>query len=273
MKLFTKVLLFASVLSGVTLFSSCGKAQEHEIAVVAHRGFWQCEAGGFARNSVASLTAACEAGFYGSEFDLNMTSDGVLLVHHDAIADGKNIQELPASEFTDCRLENDEPIPTFADYLKTAQRYPKTKLILEMKAHASKEIEDKAVETAVQQLKDFGLFSPDRVAFISFSFNICEDFVRLAPGFTVQYLDTDYTIDQIEAAGINGVDTEKKYILENPEWYADARSNKMSVNVWTIKNAEQSKAVAELGVDMITSDRPDVTRETLAEMGIKENRL
>lgn len=49
-----------------------------QVAIVAHRGYWNCEAAGFARNSLASLKAAQDAGFWGSEFDVNMTNDSVL---------------------------------------------------------------------------------------------------------------------------------------------------------------------------------------------------
>lgn len=266
-----KSMLVAVSLVCAALFNACSPKQEqHKIGVVAHKGFWQCEAGGFTHNSIASLTAACEEGFYGSEFDMNMTSDGVLLVHHDAIADGMNIQEHPYSDFAASRLENGEPIPTFADYLKVAQRYPKTKLILEMKVHQTKEMEDKAVERAVAQLKEYGLFSPERVVFISFSMNICEDFTRLAHGFTVQYLDTDYTLEQIDSAGINGVDTRKDYVLEHPQWCSEAHKKNMSVNCWTVKDEQESRAIAQIGVDMITTDCPLQTREVLSQMGIAE---
>ena len=36
------------------------------VGIVAHRGYWNCEAGGFARNSIAALKAAQDAGFWGS---------------------------------------------------------------------------------------------------------------------------------------------------------------------------------------------------------------
>ena len=67
------------------VISSCGVASRTadtagDVAVVAHRGFWDCEQAGYAQNSIGALRAAQQAGFWGSEFDVNMTLDEQLLV-------------------------------------------------------------------------------------------------------------------------------------------------------------------------------------------------
>ena len=68
-----------AVLVAGLLMPSVADAQ-NKSGIVAHRGFWNCEEAGYAKNSVAALRCAQEAGFWGSEFDVNMTSDGVLIV-------------------------------------------------------------------------------------------------------------------------------------------------------------------------------------------------
>lgn len=78
------------------------------MGIVAHRGFWNCEEAGFAKNSVAGLRCAQENGFWGSEFDVNMTSDGELIVYHDSKIDGKLIEKYPYSEFKDVMIANGE---------------------------------------------------------------------------------------------------------------------------------------------------------------------
>ena len=72
----------------------CTSAQEKEIAIVAHRGYWNCDAAGSAKNSLASLKQAQELGVWGSEFDVNMSLDGELLVFHDGSVDGKRIENV-----------------------------------------------------------------------------------------------------------------------------------------------------------------------------------
>ena len=48
-----------------------------ETGIVAHRGFWNCEEAGYAKNSIAALRCAQEAGLWGSEFDVNITADRI----------------------------------------------------------------------------------------------------------------------------------------------------------------------------------------------------
>lgn len=54
--------------------------------VIAHRGFWKTE--GSAQNSITGLQKAAEAGVYGSEFDVQLTADGVVVVNHDDVVEG-----------------------------------------------------------------------------------------------------------------------------------------------------------------------------------------
>ena len=85
-----KILFALAVLASMSIADAF--AQEREVAIVAHRGFWNCEEAG-AKNSIASLDQAQKNDFWGSEFDVNMTKDGVLLVFHDRKINGKYIEK------------------------------------------------------------------------------------------------------------------------------------------------------------------------------------
>ena len=111
-------------------------ASEQGVGIVAHRGYWNCEEGGMSHNSIASLKAACEHGFWGTEFDVNITADGQLLVFHDSEIDGKMICEHNKSEFDGYRLPNGESIPLLSEYLDVAKDWPETTLVLELKQAA-----------------------------------------------------------------------------------------------------------------------------------------
>ena len=73
------------------LLTSCVADRAEQTKVIAHRGYWKCE--GSAQNSIRSLERAAEIGAYGSEFDVHLTADGVLVVYHDNEIEGKNIQK------------------------------------------------------------------------------------------------------------------------------------------------------------------------------------
>ena len=261
--------LLATVLAAATV--TLAQAQKKASAIVAHRGYWNCEAGGYARNSLAALESAQKAGFWGSEFDVNMTADSVLLVFHDAHINGKRIGQTPYAEFKDYRLENGEPIPTLDQYLEQAKKYPKTVLVFEMKWHSTDEIENRAIALSIEKLKAHKLFSPKRVIFISFSPNASRVLAQSAPGFTVQYLGSDRRPAQVAAElGMNGVDTWFKTMLDDATWYPEARKLGMSVNTWTVNNADQMETLFEMGVDQLTTDNPMEAREVLSKMGMRE---
>lgn len=247
-------------------------AQEKEIAIVAHRGFWNCDQAGLAKNSIAGLVQAQENDFWGSEFDVNMSKDGKLLVFHDGSVDGKSIEKNLASEFEYYRLKNGEPIPTVDQYLEQAKKYPETMLVYELKVHSNKKAESKAVRLSIEKLKEYDLFYPERVMFISFSKHICKEFAKLAPGFTVQYLEGDARPDELVKYGINGIDIRHSVLRNHPTMFNDARKNNMSINTWTVNKEADIRKMIELGVDQITSDYPLLVRQILQEMGIKEKK-
>ena len=81
---------------------SCMIGIQAQTQVIAHRGFWKTE--GSAQNSITALVKAAEAKVYGSEFDVQITSDGKLIVNHDAKFQGFVIAETPFSKLKKIRL-------------------------------------------------------------------------------------------------------------------------------------------------------------------------
>ena len=231
-------------------------ARKKDCKIIAHRGFWNCEEAGFAHNSVAALKCAQEAGIWGSEFDICMTSDEILVVHHESKIDGKSIEKTPYADIQDFKLENGEPLPTIDDYLEQGKKYPGTILVYEIKPHSSTETEDRVIELSVAKLKEYELFSPDRVMFISFSIHICETLAREYPEFSVQFLGSSRNPDELAEKGINGVDYNHMVYSIHKKWYRMARKNNMSVNSWTVNNTVDMKRMLKLGVDYITTDNP-----------------
>ena len=258
------------VLAAMLSLSSCGS--QRQVAIVAHRGYWQCEQGGNSHNSIASLSAAQNLGFWGSEFDVNMTKDEQLMVFHDDAVAGMPFKDHLASDYADVRLNNGETIPTLDEYLSQFEKDKNCRLVFELKWHATPELQRRAAELCVQKLKDHGLFDPKRVIFISFCFYECECFVEMAPGFTVQYLGSDeaHNPQVCFEHGINGIDTNYGKFYNDSTWYSRARANSMNVNVWTVDNVDDMRKMVEMGADYITTNKPEECRALLKEMGIKE---
>ena len=100
--------------------------------VIAHRGAWKVE--GLPQNSIASLHRAIELGCAGTEFDVHLTKDDVLVVNHDADFYGIDIGTATYAELLAKKLPNGEAIPTAEAYLREGMKQQKTKLIFELKS-------------------------------------------------------------------------------------------------------------------------------------------
>ena len=167
-----------------------------ETKVVAHRGFWRTE--GSDQNSVASLLKADELGAWGAEFDVWRASDGVLVLNHDGVHDGHNVQTTPSTVLTTLRLANGETMPTLDEYLAAAKK-TKIHLVLELKPHATPEAETAAAEAAVKAVEAAKLSK--RVTYITFSRHAMEELIRLAPKNDVLSLGGDISPEALEKLG------------------------------------------------------------------------
>ena len=227
--------------------------------IVAHRGFWDDNA----QNSIASLQKAQEFGCWGSEFDLHLTADDVVVVNHDGSIGGTNIQTSPLARVRTHTLKNGEPVATLTEYLRQGNRNEDCVLVLELKPHAGPEREDIFISKCLEALQSAQLMDPGRIAFISFSYHICKELARKCPGFTVQYLEGDKSPAEVHADGINGIDYHYSRFKSHPEWVKEAHDLGMSVNAWTVDGAEDIRLMRDLGVDQITTNNPVLTREIL----------
>jgi len=228
--------------------------------VIAHRGYWNSK--GAAMNTIASMRNAYKAGAFGSEFDVHITKDGVVVVNHDDDIHGVIIEDANYDDIRDMELANGETIPTLKQYLEAGKELGQMRLVLEVKAHETAEKEDRCVAAAVKEVKAAGL--QDRVDYISFSMHACEQVLKEDPTAPVYYLGSDVTPDSIKAKGFAGIDYHGGAFLKHPEWVEQSHKLGMKVNVWTIDEVKQIKQCVKLGVDYITTDKP-VEAKKIAE--------
>ncbi len=241
------------------------------IRIAAHRGFWDCEATQRTENSIASLKSAQDNGCWGSEFDIHITADDSIVVHHDQHIEGQDIHKNTYSFLRQYKLANGEPMPTLDEYLAQGVKCPATVLVVEFKKQDNAERENLMVDKTFERLKAYGLYDPSRVMFISFSMNVCRRVAELAPEFTNQYLNGDIAPADLHKDGINGIDYHYKVFYAHPEWVKEAQSLGMSVNVWTVNKEADIKAMIALGVDCITTNAPLLVRRLLGTEELRNN--
>lgn len=240
--------------SGLALFLMVMPAAlSAQTRIVAHRGYWKQN--GAPQNSLQSLKNAIQAGFYGSEFDVLVTSDGIPVVHHDDKINGLLIEDTPYARLKELTLSNGEKLPTLGKYLETAKNTPgNTRLILEIKPHSTPEKESVAVNLIVKMVNESGL--ADRTDYISFSRHILKEIVRQVPGVRTAYLDGDLSPVQLKEMGCTGLDYPYRVLEKHPHWIKEAHDLGLDVNVWTVDRPEKMKELIGQQADFITTNRP-----------------
>ena len=223
--------------------------------VISHRGYWT--APNSAQNSLASFTKADSVGVFGSEIDVWLTADDKLIVNHDRVYKGTdiNMEKSTLKEITSIVLPNGENIPTLDAYLRLVAAKPDTRLILEMKSLSDLKREDLAAEKIVQALRKYNLL--DRTDIIAFSINACLAFKKLLPDGRIFYLNGDLAPRSIKKLGLTGIDYSMNVLRKNPKWVEQAHKEGLEVNVWTVDTEEDMRYFIDLGVDYITTDYPE----------------
>ena len=219
--------------------------------IVAHRGYWDCA--GSAQNSITSLKLADKIGCYGSEFDVHLTKDGVIVVHHDQNVGKIDVQTSTYKALKKERLRNGEKLPTLEQYLDAGKDLS-CKLVLEIKKQKVQSHEDSLVRQCVDMVKSKGL--TDRIVWISFSGKACELLHQLLPDAHIQYLLGDWDPKTIKAKGLSGIDYEQKVMALHPEWIKECHDLGLVVNVWTVNDLNTINQFIKAGVDFITTNAP-----------------
>lgn len=222
--------------------------------VIAHRGAWKTQ--NLPQNSIASLNHAIELGCWGSEFDVHLTKDNILVINHDRDYYGIDIETSTYKELLAIKHPNGERIPTLEEYLKAGKKQNKTRLVLELKTSAiSKERTLKATEMCVKMVKNLKM--NDLVDYIFFDYDAGKLVHQLNPKADVAYLNGDVAPAQAKKDGFTGIDYNLNVYKKNPSWIKEAHAAGLTVNVWTVNAEDDMLNFIEQNVEFITTDEPE----------------
>lgn len=228
-------------------------AQFNQNQAIAHRGAWKVE--GLPQNSIASLQRAVELGCAGSEFDVHLTKDGVLVVNHDNDFYGIDIATATYAELLAKKHPNGESIPTAEAYLREGMKQKKTKLIYELKtSKLGKERTLHSADLAVQLVKKLG--AEEWVEYIAFDYDACKRIAELDPKAKVYYLNGDKSPAEVKKDGLFGLDYHFNVFHKNPTWIREAHDLGLVVNAWTVDTKEEMTNLLNQNVEFITTNEP-----------------
>lgn len=258
-----RVLARIGCLAMILMVAGCSGNRLPKTAIIAHRGFWNCEEAAFSENSIASLRMAQEKHLWGAEFDLQLSADDTVMVNHNPSIRGMKIANHPYSDFIEFYLPNGERRPTLNEYLDQGAKCKTTMLVIEIKPQGTPEREDRLTDLTLEALRAHNLYDPARAMFISFSLHVCQRIAELAPGFGNQYLGGDLYPEELVAMGINGWDYNARVVEEHRDWVERSAELGLSTNVWTVNKAEPARNFIDMGVQAITTNEPLMVRQLL----------
>jgi len=239
-------------------FQMISHAQQTQI--VAHRGAWKNTK--VPQNSIAALKHAIDQQVWGTEFDVVLSKDDVLVVNHDNDYQGTDIATNDYNTLIQKKLSNGEKLPTAEEYMIEGLKQKHTKMVFEIKPSTQgKERSVIAADLAYKLVKK--LKGLKQTVFISFSYDACLHLKKLDKKVRVQYLGSDKSPTDLYHDGLTEMDFNHGVFKQNPTYIKDAKDRKMKINVWTVNSEADMRYFIDQKVDYITTDEPELLKELL----------
>jgi glycerophosphoryl diester phosphodiesterase len=226
--------------------------------VIAHRGAWKNT--GATENSIAALQHAIRLGCAGSEFDVHLSADSVMFVHHDPKIQDIGIEATTATELSRLKLSNGESLPTLAAHLEAGMKQNKTRLIVELKPSVVSKARGQALaRKAVALVARY--HAQGWVDYISFDYDILKQVLALDPYAKVAYLKGDKSPAAVSQDKFYGLDYHFGVFQKNPQWLEQAKQQNLTINVWTVNEPALMDWFLENKADFITTNEPEILLE------------
>lgn len=230
--------------------------------VIAHRGAWKNQE--VSENSLGSLRKAIELGCEGTEFDVWLSADGTPVISHDASIGGHVVENTPVAELRKVPLKAGEFVPTLEQYLQLGKTQNTTTLVLEIKPSAKGKAAMLATVDSVMNMVARH-HAQGWVKYISFSYDALLRVRQLDPFADISYLTGDKTVEEVKKDGMNGIDYSFYSYEGDTNLVKKAHTLGLTVNVWTVNDTGRLQRFLKDGVDMITTDEPELLLKMIKE--------
>lgn len=254
------------------LFVVTGTAAEPRPLVAAHRGgalLWP-------ENSLTAFRGALALGVDSLELDVHLTRDGEVVVLHDPTLErtttGRGaVRELAGAELAGITVKGTtEPLPRLGDVLALLKP-SRAGLLLEIKVGVNRARYAGIEEKVLAPLGAAGLLA--RTTIMAFEWDALERLRALSPAVRLTGLlsprgaerigGVRAAVERLRAIGANDLGIERT--LLSPETVAAARAAGLTIGVWTVNDPEELRRTLAVGVDYVTTDRPDLALKLRGE--------
>jgi glycerophosphoryl diester phosphodiesterase len=278
----------AAIIIGIVtlLFTGCASKDEssHRVSNVAHRG----GAALAPENTLAAFAVALEHDVDAVELDLHLSKDGSLMVIHDPLLLRLTGKPGAVSDYTSDELAQFDVASTFKNgkHYFGVQQMPTLQEVIEfVEGTATRpiqyQIEIKVADDGsryegieqklIDVLKEYAIL--DRTIAISYDFPTLSLLGKLEPNLQLGALISK---DYLSSKGITGPEAVAKnmqalkveYVGIKSDYlsqvlYDQLRAYDLGVGVWTVDDTINMRKFAGMGVDFITTNRPDLLNKVL----------
>ena len=224
--------------------------------VVGHRG----AAAVLPENTVKGFQYAIDLGVAFVECDVHLTSDNHLIVMHDATVDRTTISSGPIRELSFETIRgldagDGEQVPTLSEVLAVSKG--KVTLLCELKGEGTE-------HAAVDAVKEQGM--SDEVVFTSFHTDRIQTVKKIDDQLSIGSILPSPNKDDMQKAkdlGVVGFGVNYRNLCL---WMVEeANALGLDIRAWNPDTLPEQKAMIGLGVDGVSTNRPDILMAYLAE--------
>ncbi|MCC5942707.1 MAG: hypothetical protein JJU37_14290 [Balneolaceae bacterium] len=260
--------LILIILSGSVATSfliTYGSETDAELLVISHRA----NAMGAPENSLPALDHSIELGIDFVEIDVQLTSDGTVVILHDedlmrVTGDPRQIADITAGELSELRLLTDREypdselhVPTLAEYLEGANG--RIGVMIELKYYG---FDPELAEKTIELVREFEM--EDQVLVKSLNFRAVEQMRTLAPDIGLGYVSAvamgDLSRLPIHFLSVNQANATSELISR-------AQQEGMGLFVWTVNSREGMIDAILKGVNGIITDYPELSIAIIEDIG------
>ncbi|SMO52597.1 glycerophosphodiester phosphodiesterase family protein [Fodinibius sediminis] len=276
----TAVILF--LISSLFVFHGCGmekpdppNAADAQIEIVAHRGDSYAKP----ENTMASVQSAWEKDADAVEVDVYLSADNRVVAIHDKTTKRTGDKDLPVKKTDSEKLRTvdvgsfkgekfaGEQIPFLEEVVASVP--PKKRLFIEVKDSA------RAISHIKEVIEQSG--KKDQMVVISFGLEVVKASKEQMPDVPAYWLRSaprDADTGEYQAISTNLLDQVRKHNLDGldvhyqgvtPELVEASHQAGFKIFVWTVNDSADITAMAEQGVDGITTDRVIRARQALGK--------
>lgn len=223
--------------------------------IIGHRG----AAGLEPENTLRSFRRALSVGVDAVETDVQLTSDGTPVCFHDdnlerLTGHSAPLNNLTLEELRRLDVGQGEQIPTLVEVIQTVRGF--AALEIELKS-------SDCVEAVLKTLKEERI-EPSEVIITSFDLSRLRQVKQERPDLRLSVLYTKLPADWLDAAlNLGAVAVNLYFLSVTAEWIREAHEANLKARTWTVNEVEYVRRLIDMGVDSITTDRPDILRQQI----------